>query len=286
MYSLQEVTGRTGIPEKSIRVYMQEGLLKNKGDEFSDEDVIRLKDIFFLRSSGQALKDTIAMINSPLWIPGKPMESQVLIEQDWKKHPKKRNKILSLVYAGLFVIGILIATMVLYNRYGSEVTKGVYIMFLGLGAVLSGIMAIRYLLMPVHGRRMPYQGEGTVTEIVEDHDFSGSYGRAGSSSTAGTREPGIGGIWQFFFLFWYEIRMDCYFPQIEYTDQNGKVRTGILHYGGWKRTWKKGEKIGIAWAEKEPEDLYPTKTRFAAKKFCAYFAPAMLLAFLALMLTI
>lgn len=287
MYSWQEVSRKTGIPEKTIRLYMQEGLLKLKGEEFSDEDVIRLKDVFFLRNSGQALKDTIAMIDSPLWIPGKPMESQVLIEQEWKKHPKKRNKVLSLVYVGLFILGILIATMILYNRYGSEgseVVKGVYIMFLGLGAVLSIIMAVRYLLMPVHGKRMPYQGEGTVVEIVEDHDFSGSYGRAGSSSTAGTREPGIGGIWQFFFLFWYEIRMDCYFPQIEFIDQNGKLKTGTLHYGGWKHTWKKGEKIAIAWDEKGAEDLYPIQTRFAAKKFCAYFAPAMLLSFLALML--
>ena len=105
--------------------------------------------------------------------------------------------------------------------------------------------------------------------MLEEHGFNGSFARAGSGG-AGTREPGIGGTWQINFMLWNEIRPDCWFPVIRYTDETGKEQSRTFDYGGFKDTWKEGDQVQIAWDPEKKGYLYPLEGKWLQQKAILY----------------
>ena len=104
---------------------------------------------------------------------------------------------------------------------------------------------------------------------MEEHGFDGRFARAGSGS-AGTREPGIGGMWQIHFMLWNEVRPDCWYPVIRYRDETGKERSNTFDYGGFRHSWNVGETVEIAWNPGYPGYIYPLGGKWLKQKAVLY----------------
>jgi DNA-binding transcriptional MerR regulator len=274
---MEHVCEKTGLSEKTILLYIKENLVQpsvheSNGKEtynFSEEDVVKLQDIRYLRDSELGIEKIREMLNNPLWIPGKPEESKKKIDQEQMFHPKKINPWVRVIFLGLFVGCVWLASWLYDSRYGTANLMTIYFSFAVIFAGISIFMAFRYATVSSRGRKLPHRSTGIVRAVVPERGFSISYSRAGGGR-AGTRESGIGGIWQFFFLFWNEIRLDCWYPVIEYVDEKGKQRMSTFHYGGWKHSWHENDTVEIAWDDKNPEDLYPLSGGWIQKKFASY----------------
>ena len=138
-----------------------------------------------------------------------------------------------------------------------------------LAALFSGFMSIRYITYIKRAKTLPNRGEGMVISVKEDHGFDASFARAGSGS-AGTKEPGIGGIWQIVFMLWNEIRPDCWYPVVLYNEDDGKIESATLLYGSFKNTWKIGEIVELSWDEKKKMIVYPLNKKWLSKKIYFY----------------
>lgn len=284
---IREVSEQTGLSEKKIRLYITEGLIQPQMDEtgenyfFTEEEILRLKDIAYLSDSHPGIERMREMLNHPLWIPGKPEESRKKIEEAQMKHPPKVKKTVRRGFLILFLLGIFGFSWYMFNREGRYLGMVMYAAFFGIMALISLVMTVRYANMRNQAKKLPCQGQGTVVAVVEERGFHVAYSRAGMNYS-GVREPGLPGVWQFFFLFWNEVRLDCWFPIIELKDEKGENRFGTYHYSGWKHSWKEGEQVKVAWNEKNPDDLYPVTGKWVRGKWLAYFGLTVLLLIISL----
>ena len=125
-------------------------------------------------------------------------------------------------------------------------------------------------------QKMDEKGTGVIIDVVIDTGFDVAFARAGSAS-AGTKEPGIGGIWQIVMMFWNEIRPDCWYPVIQYKNLQGDSHAATFPYGGLKHTWKCGEEVKIAWNPQQPEKVYPLEGTWLRKKAIGYLIVSVIL---------
>lgn len=191
--------------------------------------------------------------------------------------------------AGIAVLGALVALSLYWMLFpyrqaghgGAYETQIVVPAVLGflffVGAAVCLVMGVRYLTAPRRAARLPQRAVGRVAAVNKDTGFDASYARLGAAG-AGGMEPGQGGIWQVWFMFWNEIRPDHWFPLIQYTDAAGKTRSGTFPYGGLKGSWQEGDVIEVGWDPKRPGLLLPLHAPWLARKGLAYLALAALLA--------
>ena len=157
----------------------------------------------------------------------------------------------------------------MYSKGGIYIVKIMCSFLFFLVALISGIMTIRYMTCTKRAAKLPNRGKGTVISVIEEHGFNTAFSSAGSAS-AGSKEPGIGGIWQIFFMLWNEIRLDCWFPVVLYDNDKGKRESATLPYGSFKRTWQVGDVIDIAWKDTVSEMVYPLNNKWISKKILFY----------------
>lgn len=150
-------------------------------------------------------------------------------------------------------------------------------------ALISWVMSFRYGTALRRGAKAQHHGMGTVLRIKEEAGFPVSYTRAGNNGSS-FGEQGRGGQWVFFFLFWYQLRPDRWYPVIRFQDECGVQALSTFCYGGRKHDWSEGEQIEVAWNDYQKSGLLPCTGNWIRKKAAFYGAVSLLLTGIALWL--
>lgn len=313
-----EVVRETGLSEKAIRLYVEQGLVKpeisqslhRNSYEFTRENVRELERIAIFRKAGFSLFEISVIIEQPERLPelleskrqsmaadmavqGNVKSALERLEASQMGDPKQVADALRPAVANRkiegesnhsprrFLAAVAAVALILFLVYQSftdtrvDQSRGALVAGVAIGwtvmflSLIPAVMAVRYGTCARRARKLPRKGVGTILKVVEEHGFDGSFARAGSGG-AGTREPGIGGIWQIFFMLWGEIRPDCWFPVIRYQDEAGKERSNSFTYGGFKNSWQKGARVEIAWDPKKPGYIYPLSGKWLTQKAVLY----------------
>lgn len=319
-----DVARETGLTEKAIRIYVEQGLVKptvtqsthRNSYDFSRENVHELERISIFRKAGFSLFEISVIQQEPERLPElleskrQSMETELEAQQSVRealdrlqasqvgnvqdvaealrhavanrKEPKVRGS-RRWIYV-TFIVTFLVGTYLwlhyigwyksFYGGYGwvplepwQEIMIGGILCMILTAPCL--FMAVRYGTCARRANRLPQRATGVVTKVLEEHGFDGRFARAGTGG-AGTREPGIGGTWQVHFMLWNEIRPDCWFPVIRYTDENGKERSNSFTYGGFKNSWKEGDRVEIAWDPRDKGYIHPREGRWLKQKALLY----------------
>jgi len=307
---IKEVSLKTGLTEKAIRLYIENGLIHphveagihRNAYTFSETDVRELEEISVFRKAGFSIFEISLMKEMPEKLPElldkKLMSLEMEIEE--KKSVKEAISRLEVhelgnasqiadslrsaikrddelketvpkrwVYVCITILIILLFLLYVYSKGGIYIVKFMCSFLFFLVGLISGIMTIRYMTCTKRAGKLPNRGKGTVISVLEEHGFNAAFSNAGSEG-AGSKEPGIGGIWQIFFMLWNEIRPDCWFPVILYDSDKEKRESATLQYGSFKRTWQVGDVIDIAWKETVSEIVYPLNNKWISKKILFY----------------
>ena len=306
---IHEVSLRTGLTEKAIRLYIQNGLIHPHVEEgfhrnsytFSETNVKELEEIAAFRKAGFSLFEISLIKEMPEKLPELLNTKLLSLEMEIEEKKKIKDSISRLEVHELAdasrIANTLRSTIKKDDEIKETVSKrplyiyiilGILFLFLfytyskgGMFAVclissflcfltglISCIMTIRYATTPHRTIKMPNKGKGTILSVVEDHGFD--IGFTAGRGSAGTKEPGIGGIWQIFFMLWNEIRPDCWYPVILYHTNNDSKESATLRYGSFKSTWQAGEEMELAWDETNTSIVYPIKKEWISKKVWFY----------------
>ncbi len=306
---IKEVSLKTGLTEKAIRLYIENGLIHphveagihRNAYTFSEKDVRELEEISVFRKAGFSIFEISLIKEMPEKLPellDKKMMS-LEMEIDEKKSikeaisrlevhelgnasqianslrpvMKKDDEIKETVpkrwlYISITILIITIFLLYVYSKGRIFAVKLMCSFLFFLVALISGIMTIRYMTCTKRADKLSNRSKGTVISVLEEHGFNASFS-AGSGGT-GTKEPGIGGIWQIFFMLWNEIRPDCWFPVILYDNDKEKRESATVPYGSFKSTWQVGDVIDIAWKDTVPTIVYPLNKKWISKKVLFY----------------
>lgn len=310
MKKMKQACQQSGLTEKAIRLYIQQGLITPQTEIglyrnfycFSEADIARLKDIATLREAGFSMADIRKMQQHPEQLPSMLEEKRALLAEDifqkqalqeilnrlsvaeqgnlellaealrpvGRGHNSEQTRAPKRLLHVMILAGILgLLLWVVYLKYGSFSLLLLGLFFSLACSVLCGAMAYRYATCTRRAKKLPEQGVGHVVSVVMDNGFEVSFARAGAAG-AGTREPGIGGVWQIVMMFWNEIRPDCWYPVIQYQLSDGRNTAGTFCYGGLEHTWYEGEEVEIAWRSANPEQVFPREAPWLRRKAAAY----------------
>lgn len=249
---IKEVSEKTGLTEKAIRLYIENGLIHPYVESgmyrnsymFSETDVRELEEISVFRKAGFSIFEISLIKEMPEKLPELLDKKRLSLEMEINEKKSIKEAISRLEVHELGSASQIVG-------------------------LISAIMTIRYMTCTKRAGKLPNRGKGTVISVIEEHGFDASFSGAGGAS-AGSKEPGIGGIWQIFFMLWNEIRPDCWFPVILYDADEKKKESATLPYGSFKRTWQVGDVIDIAWKEPVSEIVYPLNNKWISKKILFY----------------
>lgn len=306
---IKEVSLKTGLTEKAIRLYIENGLIHphveagihRNAYTFSEKDVRELEEISVFRKAGFSIFEISLIKEMPEKLPellDKKMMS-LEMEIDEKKSikevisrlevhelgnasqianslrpvMKKDDEIKETVpkrwlYISITILIITIFLLYVYSKGRIFAVKLMCSFLFFLVALISGIMTIRYMTCTKRADKLSNRGKGTVISVLEEHGFNASF--SAGSGGAGTKEPGIGGIWQIFFMLWNEIRPDCWYPVILYDNDKEKRESSTVPYGSFKSTWQVGDVMDIAWKDTVPTIVYPLNKKWISKKVLFY----------------
>ena len=307
---IKEVSEKTGLTEKAIRLYIENGLIHPHVENgvhrnsytFSEKDVRELEEISVFRKVGFSIFEISLIKEMPEKLPelldkkrqsleleidekksirdaisrlevhelGSVSQSATSLRPTIKKDDKLKETVPKRwLYIGITIFITLIFLLYMYSKGGIYVVKWACSFLFFLVGLISGIMTIRYMTCAQRASKLPNKGKGTIISVIEEHGFDASFAGAGSGS-AGSKEPGVGGIWQIFFMLWNEIRPDCWFPVILYSVGEEKRESATLPYGSFKNVWRVGEEIDIAWKDTAPSIVYPLDKNWLVKKVWFY----------------
>lgn len=322
---IKEVSLKTGLTEKAIRLYIENGLIHPHVDAgihrnsytFSDTDVRELEEISVFRKAGFSIFEISLIKEMPEKLPELLEKKMMSLEMEIYEKRNIKEAISRLevhelgnasqianslkpaiksdavlkepvskrcLYIAIIVLIITIFLLYVYFKSGIYIVKLMISFLCFLCGLFSGIMTIRYATCTKRANKLPNKRKGTVISVIEEHGFNAAFSNAGSGS-AGTKEPGIGGIWQIFFMLWNEIRPDCWFPIILYDNDKHQKESSTLLYGSFKNTWKVGDEISISWDDDSPTFVYPTSNSWILSKvrFYALITTFSLLGFIILL---
>lgn len=326
---IREAAKRTGLTEKAIRVYVDNGLVmptieqtthRNSYD-FTEENVRELEKISIFRKAGFSIFEISVIQREPNRLPEliRSKQDSLAIEAEFRCKVQEVFKRLSTEEMGnpnrlaealrpaveerkvttdkgsrrgffitLSILG-LVGTVLWLHYVGVPNQNSVAFrkiswaqlgfaigMILPFAGLFPGIMAIRYGTCTRRAAKMKGQAQGSVIAVLEEHGFDGRFARAGSGS-AGTREPGIGGSWQWRFMIWNEIRFDCWFPIYHYTNSSGELQTARCPYGAFRDDYKVGDRVRLGYNPKEPWYVFPLEGPWLKKKMAIYAVAALVL---------
>ena len=303
MYKMKDVCNMTGLTEKAIRLYMEKKLVEPKVEEgihrnsyyFSEDDVIRLKDIATLRSAGFGLADIKMMIEDPTNISSLVDERESLLKREIEQMKSLRRSMNNLTieeHSDLTKLSEAIETRLPKEKYPRWVKQ--VLLILALLAVLSIPMiivgkqmiyslifaiclvygpvaiwgGIRYLLHASKGLKAEYSGIGNVVGVITNEhieDFVLQEGEKGENDYPvmplfGMSEKAL----------WNRIRLDCWYPVIRYKTEEGKHQIATVRYGAFKNQWKIGSAVLISWNEEQKKVVYEKERKIIRKNALRY----------------
>lgn len=307
---IKEVSEKTGLTEKAIRLYIENGLIHPYVESgvyrnsymFSETDVRELEEISVFRKAGFSIFEISLIKEMPEKLPELLDKKRLSLEMEINEKKSIKEAISRLevhelgsasqiadslrpaikkddelketvpkrwLYIGITILITLIFLLYVYSKGGIYVVKLMCSFLFFITGLISAIMTIRYMTCTKRANKLPNRSIGTVISVIEEHGFNAAFSGGGSGG-AGSKEPGIGGIWQIFFMLWNEIRTDCWFPVILYDVDETKKESATLPYGSFKRTWQVGDVIDIAWKEPVSEIVYPLNNKWVSKKILFY----------------
>ncbi len=309
---IKEVSLKTNLTQKAIRLYIENGLvhpyvetgLYKNSYTFTEENIRELEEVAVLRKAGFSILEISLMKEMPEKLPEILEKKKKSIEMEidekenmkeglarlevyeygsvskvadslrWrvKKEEEQKESVSKRgVYIFITCLILFLFLFCLYAKYGIYIVKWMCSFLCFLVGLFSGVMTVRYAGCTKRANKFPNKGRGTVISVMEEHGFQAAFANAGSGS-AGTKEPGIGGMWQIIFMLWNEIRPDCWFPVILYRNEKNEKESATLLYGSFKDVWHTGDEIAVSWDNKEPVIVYPLEDGWILKKIHFYFA--------------
>lgn len=306
---IKEVSAKTGLTEKSIRLYIEQELIHpecmhvngRKQITFTEGDILELEKIHTLREADFSIREIREMLQNPVciaeYIERKKIENQknlahyekldVLFQrlspsefgnleavsetlkpiQDIRAMEPKIPK--RFTYSLIIILLLLVVSIWGYTKLGIIFL----ILFFGSAFGFSGLiglyMSMRYLSCCKHAEQMQQKGFGTIIYICEEHKIDEAFVRGGKTQSTFSA-AGIGGIGTFLLMIWNEIRLDCYFPVIQYTNIDGKILSATYPYGAFRNSFTLFENVEIAWNSEDPYKVYPLKAKWLRKKGFIY----------------
>lgn len=317
-----EVAKRTGLTEKAIRVYVDNGLVHSVVEqtthrnsyEFTEEHIRELERISIFRKAGFSIFEIATIQREPHRLPELVRSKQQNLEMEVEYREKVQETFARLdarelgnprllaealrpavesrkfttdkgsrrgFFIVLSILGILGTALWMHylgipSRGGSVLYKVPWPvlgfiggMLMAMVSMFPAVMSIRYGTCTRRAAKMKGQTEGLVIAVMEEHGFDGRFARAGTAS-AGTREPGLGGSWQWRFMIWNEIRYDCWFPVFHYPGADGQPVTASCPYGCFRNDYKVGDRLKLGYDPKEPWYVYPLEAKWLKKKAVIY----------------
>lgn len=303
MYGAEKAEEITGIKQSQMKLYIDDGLIHPvkaarahaMRNAYTENEMEQMKSVAFLRrylgiqeikrfqaysektdellaemseKNGVNLKDNEEVLAAIKKLQALVRDAsdleQIRKETKQTKMPKLLSTILSLgilvvigwdlIIGSIFEPGILV-----------RVVMGTSVIL----ALISCVMSVRYATALHRGAKARHHGIGTVQRVKEETGFPVSFSRAGNNSSSFS-EQGRGGLWVFFFLFWYELRPDRWYPMICFQDENGTQAISTFCYGGMKHDWAEGDQIEIAWNNYQENGLLPRSGNWTRRKVIVY----------------
>jgi len=282
MYKMKDVCRMTELPEKTVRFYVIQGLVRPtvesglhyKAYRFSDEDIQRLREIAALREAEFSIQEIRQMLDDPNAIPEQvarrrsELESRIRIQKKALSsleqltaeeqtdvsqvadaiHPrsaKRRETPKSTRSRPLWLAVYLILFLIL----GFTVVRGRAVWILGaalllLAGVSFPIMALGYFRYNRAYRKLPARAEGRIVSVISDE------------GTEEIWDPPLFGLLSFGFLHWNWIRPDHWVPLVQF-ESEGNTFTAAYRYGGMKTSWGVGDRVQVAWQPGKEAKIYP-----------------------------
>ena len=306
---IHEVSLKTGLTEKAIRLYIQNGLIhpyvvegiQRNSYTFSETDVNELEEIAVFRKAGFSLFEISLIKEMPEKLPEllNTKLTSLELEIEEKKTIKEAISRLEVnelgnvsqvanrlrpaiknddkikethskrpLYISIILLSLFVFLLYAYTKGGWFAVSIIASFLCFLVGLISCIMTVRYATVTSRANKLPQRGKGTVVSVVEEHGFD--IGFAAGRGTAGTKEPGIGGVWQILFMLWNEIRPDCWFPVILYLTENGTKESATFPYGSFKNNLQMGDEIDISWDDNNSAIVYPLNKKLFSKKIRFY----------------
>lgn len=278
---IKEVSSKTGLTQKAIRLYIENGLvhphvetgLYKNSYTFTDENIRELEEVAVLRKAGFSILEISLMKEMPEKLPEILEKKKLSIEMEIDEKQNMKEALARLevyeygsvskvvdslkwtvkdeeeqkesvskrgVYIFITCLILFLFLFYLYVKCGIYMVKWMCSFLCFLSGLFSGVMTVRYAGCTKRANKFQNKGVGTVISVMEEHGFHAAFANAGSGS-AGTKEPGIGGIWQIVFMLWNEIRPDCWFPVILYSNEKKEKESATLLYGSFKHIWHVGD---------------------------------------------
>lgn len=301
VYKIKEVCQMTGLTDRAIRLYVEQGLVEpeisegihNKAYFFCDENVERLKDIATLRNAGFSLADIKLMIEDPINISSLVEEKEALLEVEINRMKAVQETLNRLTIQEHNDVTKLADAIEPRSTYAKETPRDkmsrwkkaliwviVFAVILMLFALKFGVIIIWAILSTLgitgglffvcmsigYFRYNHYTGKEikhTIGKVIAIVSDDGIEEYIGKSKYADFRELLTMG-----FFHWNDVRPDHWFPIIQFEMEDGKCCTSTFRYGGLKSTWMVGEYVKIAWEGEKT--IYPYKAEWLKKKTWIY----------------
>ena len=306
---IKEVSTRTGLTEKTIRLYIEQELIHpecmqvndRKQITFTEQDVLELEIIHILREADFSIREIREMLQNPAciakYIEQKKIENQnnlahyekldilfhrispselgslKAISETLKpiQNPRKTEANISKRFTYLLILTLVLLIMNIcgYCKLGTIFLLLFWGSMFGLFGLVGLYMSLRYLFCCKRAKKMPSTAIGTIVHICEEHRIDEAFARGGKTQSTFSA-AGIGGIGTILLMLWNEIRLDCYFPVIQYQTESGEIVSSTYPYGGFRNSFSLYEQVEIAWNAEEPHIVYPTDARWLKTKGWIY----------------
>ena len=299
MYKIKEVCRLTGLTEKTVRFYINQGLispriengLHYKSYHFSDSDIQQLKDISALRTADFTIAEIQKMMNNPNVIPSILAEKENMLSekinamqtiQDVIKNltideqtdlskiadaiePRSVLRLETPAYARKRILWLFIYIGVFFLlgflSAGGFAFPLLTMVLLLLAGVSFPIMAIAYFRYNQKYRTLPCKASGTIVSIITDEGIDAYWEE--------TKMETLYKLMNFGFIHWNWIRPDHWVPLIQF-EVSGDVITSAYRYGAFRNSWSVGSTVDIAWHPSAPKQIYPCADRAIYRKAWAY----------------
>ena len=324
MYKMKDVCQMTGLTEKAIRLYVDQKLVEPKIEEgvhrksysFDDNDIERLKDIAALRTAGFALADIKMMLDNPATISRLVEEKESLLAMEIEQKRSVQNVLKHLTIEEHQDVTKLAEAIEPRTTYGKEakrkrlsrevkwlIAMGIALLFILRSVIFTGIdmlellfmsvgpvfacmaigMGIRYLFYGRKYKKLSNRGIGKIHVVVTNEKLDEFLEEEPTSTFKEILTYICIG---FLGELWKRVRLDAYHPIISYQTPDGKSHLATIKHGGFKKSWRVGDEVEIAWKDGKEKLVYLCKDKVLRKKALVYIVPGILVILISVLMWI